>query len=44
MSKTTLIIDEELKGKLKAIAEEQNRSTHNLIITILKEYVKAYKK
>ena len=37
-TRTTLRIPAELKEKLAKEAEEQNRSAHNLIITILQEY------
>ena len=37
-TKTTLRIAPDLKELLKEEAKEQNRSIHNLIITILKEY------
>jgi predicted HicB family RNase H-like nuclease len=37
-TRTTLRIPAELKEKLAKEAEEQNRSVHNLIITILQEY------
>jgi len=37
-TRTTLRIPEDLKEKLRAEAEKQNRSLHNLIITILRDY------
>lgn len=37
-TRTTLRIPEDLKEKLRAEAERQNRSVHNLIITILRDY------
>lgn len=37
-TKTTLRIPNDLKGKLKAEAERQHRSLHNLIIAILYEF------
>lgn len=42
-TRTLLTISKDLKKKLEKIAEEQNRSLNNLIITILKEYVDAQK-
>lgn len=36
--RTTLRIDDATKEKLKRIADAQNRSLHNLIVTVLKEY------
>lgn len=36
----SLTISKELKQTLEKIADEQNRSLNNLIITILREYVK----
>jgi predicted transcriptional regulator len=37
--RTSVKLTPELKEKLKIIAAKQNRSVHNLIITILIEYV-----
>ena len=37
-TRTTLRLPDDLKSKLKAEAEKQNRSIHNLIITILRDY------
>lgn len=37
-TRTTLRIPDDLKEKLRKEAEKQNRSVHNLIITILREY------
>ena len=37
-TRTTLRIPAELKEKLKQEAQKQNRSVHNLIITILYNY------
>lgn len=37
-TRTTLRIPDDLKEKLREEAEKQNRSVHNLIITILREY------
>lgn len=39
-TRTTLRIPEDLKEKLREEAAKQNRSIHNLIITILREYFK----
>ena len=39
-TRTTLRIPDDLKEKLREEAEQQNRSIHNLIITILREYFK----
>ena len=36
--RTTLRIPDELKQKLADEAKKQNRSVHNLIITILRDY------
>lgn len=36
--RTTLRIPDELKQKLSDEARKQNRSIHNLIITILRDY------
>ncbi len=35
-----LLIEEDIYEKLKKIAEEQNRATSNLAVTIIKEYIK----
>ena len=43
-TKMTLRLPNELKDKLKEIAEKENRSLHNLIITILIGYVEHYMK
>lgn len=37
-TRTTLRIPDDLKKKLVEEAEKQNRSVHNLIITILRNY------
>lgn len=37
-TRTTLRIPDDLKEKLHEEAEKQNRSIHNLIITILRDY------
>lgn len=37
-TKMTLRIPPDLKEQLKGESEKQNRSIHNLIITILREY------
>ena len=39
-TRTMLTIEKELKAKLENIAKKQNRSLNNLIVTILKDYVK----
>lgn len=39
-TRTLITIPKELKIKLEEIAKEQNRPFNNLVITILKEYVK----
>lgn len=38
-TRTTLRIPDDLKEKLREEAEKQNRSIHNLIITILRDYL-----
>lgn len=38
-TRTNITISKELKLKLEQVAEKQNRSFNNVIITILKEYV-----
>ena len=40
MKNLTIYPDEELRKQLEEICEEDNRSLSNLIITILKRYVK----
>lgn len=35
-----LTMPKELKQQLEEVAKEQNRTTSNLIVTILKEYIK----
>lgn len=37
-TRTTLRLPDDLKAMLKTEAKKQNRSLHNLIITILREY------
>jgi len=37
--RTSIKLPPDLRDKLKILAEKQNRSVHNLIITILIEYV-----
>lgn len=37
----SLTISKGLKSELEKLAEDQNRSLNNLIITVLKEYVKS---
>lgn len=39
-TRTLITIPKELKATLEKLAKEQNRPFNNLIITILKEYVK----
>lgn len=39
--RANLVIDKELKKELEIIAEQENRSFNNLIVTILKEFVSA---
>lgn len=39
-TRTLITIPKDLKQKLEAKAKEQNRSLNNLIITILKNYLK----
>lgn len=38
-TRTNITIPKDLKKKLEQLAEEQNRSFNNLVITILKDYV-----
>lgn len=38
--KTTIILPEELREKLRAEADSQHRSMHNLILSILWDYFK----
>lgn len=42
-TRINLTIPKELKIKLEVLAKKQNRSTTNLIITILKEYIDTQK-
>ena len=42
-TRLNLTIPRDLKCKLEEIAKEQNRSTTNLIITILKDYTGTHK-
>lgn len=37
-TRTMLTIDKEFKKQLEQIAEKENRSLNNLIITVLKDY------
>lgn len=39
-TRTNITIEIELKKQLEIIAKEQNRSFNNLIITVLKDYLK----
>ncbi|MBV4450975.1 DNA-binding protein [Clostridium tyrobutyricum] len=39
-TRTLITIPKELKQKLEAKAKEENRSFNNLIITVLKDYLK----
>lgn len=39
-TRTQLTIEKELKSQLEVIAKEDNRSFNNLIISVLKEFVK----
>lgn len=39
-TRTLITIPKDLKLKLEKIAEEQNRPFSNLVVTILKEYIK----
>lgn len=39
-TRTLITIPKDLKTKLEEIAKEQNRPFSNLVITVLKEYVK----
>lgn len=38
--RTLISINKELKNQLEDLAEKDNRSFNNMVITILKEYVK----
>jgi predicted HicB family RNase H-like nuclease len=38
--RTNIILTQEFKAKLDALAKEQNRSFNNFVITVLQEYVK----
>lgn len=42
-TRTLITIPKELKQTLEIVAENQNRSFNNLIITILKDYINALK-
>ena len=42
--RTLISINKELKNQLQELAEKDNRSFNNMIITILKEYVKENEK
>ena len=42
-TRLNLTIPRDLKSKLEEIAKEQNRSTTNLIITVLKDYIGTHK-
>ena len=39
-TRTQLTIEKDLKSQLEIIAKEENRSFNNLIISILKDYIK----
>jgi len=38
-TRTMLTIEKELKSQLEKVAEKENRSLNNLIITVLKDYI-----
>ncbi len=38
-TRTLLTIPKDLKARLEVLAQEQNRTFNNLVITVLKEYV-----
>ena len=38
--RTNIILTQEFKAKLEALAKEQNRSFNNFVVTVLQEYVK----
>lgn len=40
-TRTQLTIEKDLKAKLEQIAKQENRSFNNLIINVLKDFVKA---
>lgn len=42
-TRINLTIPKELKTKLEILAKKENRSTNNLIVTILKEYISTCK-
>jgi predicted HicB family RNase H-like nuclease len=42
--RSNLIIEKAMKKDLEELAEKQNRSLNNLVITILKEYLAEHKK
>lgn len=42
--RTLISINKELKNQLQELAEKDNRSFNNMVITILKEYVKENEK
>ena len=39
-TRTNITIEKELKSKLEEIAKKEGRSFNNLVINILKEYIK----
>ena len=39
-TRTTITIEKELKSQLEEIAKKEGRSFNNLVINILKEYIK----
>ena len=41
MNNLTIYPDKKLRGQLKKICKEENRSLNNLIITILRKYVES---
>lgn len=42
-TRVNITISKDLKSRLETIANEQNRSFNNLVITILIDYIKATK-
>lgn len=43
-TRINITIEKDLKAELEKLAKEDNRSFNNLVITVLKDYVKSLKK
>lgn len=41
-TKTTIVIEKELKAKLEKIAQKENRSFNNLITSVMSDFAEKY--